>query len=280
MARISGFIDEVSKDLDEQVAGCKALGLRYVALRGCLGKNVMEWSAQECERIKRALDSAGIGVSEIGSPIGKTPIDEPFERTREALAHAVELAKLFGTPNIRMFSFYPPAAGSADGWRNRFRGEVLSRLARMAEQVESEPVMLMLENESDLYGDQPAECLDIFSNVRSPKLAMAFDFANFVSRSAIDVYNDAWQPLRKFVRHIHVKDHVPGAKTACPAGEGIGKVPEILADLARENYAGFLTLEPHLSKAERFQGFSGLDKFKVAADALAAICRRVGMKIG
>jgi sugar phosphate isomerase/epimerase len=280
MAKVSGFIDEVSKELDEQVSACKSLGLRYVALRGCFGKNVMDWSPEECGRIKQALDSAGVGVSEIGSPIGKTAIDEPFEQTQAALAHAVELAKLFVTPNIRMFSFYPPAAGPADEWRKKFRGEVLSRLARMAAQVESAPVVLMLENESDLYGDQPAECLDIMQNVRSPKLAMAFDFANFVSRSAIDVYNDAWQPLRKYVRHIHIKDHVPGAKTACPAGEGIGKVPEILADLARENYAGFLTLEPHLSKAERFQGFSGLDKFKVAADALAGICRRVGMKIG
>lgn len=277
MAKVSGFVDEISRELDEQVAGCKAIGLRYVALRGCFGKNVMEWSEDECGRIKRALDASGIGVSEIGSPIGKTAIDEPFEKTQAALGQAVRLAEFFETPNIRMFSFYGPGGGDAQGWRQAFRGEVLGRLRQMAAQVAGEPVMLMLENESELYGDQPAECLDIFTNVTHPKLAMAFDFANFVSRTAIDVYDQAWLPLRPFVRHIHVKDHMPGAATACPAGEGIGKIEPILADLAAEGYDGFLTLEPHLAKSGRFQGFSGLDKFKLAAEALAVICRRTGM---
>ncbi|MDD4890339.1 MAG: TIM barrel protein, partial [Phycisphaerae bacterium] len=147
----------------------------------------------------------------------------------------------------------------------------------MTDQVANEPVMLMLENESELYGDYPAECLDIFQNVRSPKLAMAFDFANFVSRKSIDVYA-AWQQLSPFVKHIHVKDYIPGEKTACVPGEGIGRVKDILAEVARANYQGFLTLEPHLGRAERFQGFSGVDKFKQAADALAAICREVGIK--
>ena len=125
----------------------------------------MDWTADERGQIKAALDAAGIGVSEIGSPIGKTPIDEPFEKTQAALAHGVELAKFFGTPNIRMFSFYPPAAGDKAGWEKKYRDEVLRRLTAMAEQVASEPIVLMLENEAELYGDGPQLCLDIMTNV-------------------------------------------------------------------------------------------------------------------
>ncbi len=277
MAKLSGFADEISAELDEQIAGLKACGISHVALRGCFGKNIMEWTDADCERIRQGLAAAGIGVSEIGSPIGKTPIDEPFENTQAALDRAVKLARLFGSPNIRLFSFYPPARGDKAGWEKKYRGEVLRRLTAMADQVKSEPVTLMLENESELYGDYPAECLDIFTSVKSPKLRMAFDFANFVSRKPVDVYAEAWKPLKPFVGHIHVKDWVPGEMAGRVAGDGHGKVREILTELAAQKYGGFLTLEPHLAKAGQFAGFSGLDKFKKASDALQAICRQVGL---
>jgi sugar phosphate isomerase/epimerase len=278
MAKLSGFADEVSSELDEQIAGLKVCGIGNVALRGCFGKNIMEWTDAECYQIKKGLDVAGIGVSEIGSPIGKTPIDDPFEKTQAALDHAIRLAELFETPNIRLFSFYPPAVGEKAGWEKAFRGEVLRRLTAMADQAAGRPVTLMLENESELYGDYPAECLDIFSNVRSEKLRMAFDFANFVSRKPVDVYGLAWKVLKPFVGHIHVKDWVPGENAGRVAGQGQGQIREILAELATAEYNGFLTLEPHLSKAGQFAGFSGLDKFKAAADALIDLCRQAGLK--
>jgi len=276
MAKISGFTDEVSSDLDEQIEAARAIGAHHVALRGCFDKNVMEWSDAECERIRAALDAAGIGVSEIGFPVGKSPIDEPFERTAEALARAIELARLFEAPYIRMFSFYPPTDG---GDILAHRAEVLDRLNAMCLQVEYEPVTLVLENEANLYGDYPAQCVDIFAHVVSKKMRMAFDFANFVSRKPIRVLADAWRPLKPYVCHIHVKDHLPGARHACVAGEGAGDVEPILAELSADGYDGFLTLEPHLQRGGPTGGFSGLENFKRAADALRSICERVGLPL-
>jgi sugar phosphate isomerase/epimerase len=207
----------------------------------------------------------------------------------DALAQAVKLARLFHSPNIRLFSFYGPAKGEgthaqrADGrgekadWRRVWRDEVFRRLNGLAVQVARDPVTLVLENESDLYGDHPAQCVEIFQSVRSPKLRMAFDFANFISRKHLDVYEEGWKPLQPYVSHVHVKDHVPGAKTACVAGQGAGRIRDVLADLAARRYDGFLTLEPHLTKAEKFSGFSGLERFKTAAYALFALCRQVGL---
>lgn len=276
-ARLSGFVDEINTEsLEAQVAGARELGIGNVALRTCFGKNVMDWTADECGRIKSALDAAGLGVSEIGSPVGKVPIDSPFEQTQAALAHAVELARLFETPNIRMFSFYPPEAG---GSVLDHRDEVLRRLCEMCRQIEGEPVTMVLENEAELYGDMPEQCLDIFQNVQSPKMRMAFDFANFVSRRFVEVYEQGWKPLKPYVTHIHVKDHKPGEKTACPAGEGDGNVKPVLAELAAAGYDGFLTLEPHLSKAGRFSGFTGIEKFRLATEALRKLCAEVGLKI-
>ena len=44
-------------------------------------------------------------------------------------------------------------------------------------------------------------------------------------------------------------------------------------DLHRSGYSGFVSLEPHLKAHEQFGGFSGPELFKVAADALKALCR-------
>ncbi len=64
-----------------------------------------------------------------------------------------------------------------------------------------------------------------------------------------------------------------------PAGHGDGHVEEILVDLNQSGYSGFLSLEPHLKAAEQFSGFSGPALFKMAADALKAICKKNGIQL-
>ncbi len=48
-------------------------------------------------------------VAAIGSPLGKTAIDSPFEATMQKLERAIQVAQAFETSFIRVFSFYPPA---------------------------------------------------------------------------------------------------------------------------------------------------------------------------
>ena len=78
----------------------------------------------------------------------------------------------------------------------------------------------------------------------------------------MNVYNNAWKPLKQFVSHVHVKDWVEGR---LGSREGIGCIEPILAELAREGYEGFLTLEPHLEKGGPSGGFSGLDNFEAGS---------------
>ena len=63
-----------------------------------------------------------------------------------------------------------------------------------------------------------------------------------------------------------------------PAGQGDGHVREILKDAFAGNWAGYLTLEPHLQAAGQFAGFSGAKLFKSAAEALKTILQEVGAK--
>jgi sugar phosphate isomerase/epimerase len=71
-----------------------------------------------------------------------------------------------------------------------------------------------------------------------------------------------------------------GSGQVVPAGEGDGQLEPILLDAYRTGYRGFLSLEPHLKVAGRSHGETGPELFKVAADALKAICRRNSIPLG
>src|SRR5699024_8464118 len=77
--KISGFYDEVSSKLDDQIALIKEFGEQYLCPRVVDGKNIADYTAAEFARdIKPRLDAAGIKFSSIGSPIGKIGLyDDP-----------------------------------------------------------------------------------------------------------------------------------------------------------------------------------------------------------
>ncbi len=113
--------------------------------------------------------------------------------------------------------------------------------------------------------------------IDSPKLRMAFDFANFVQ--AGEKPGDNWPLLKAYSVHIHIKDAILGSGKVVPAGEGDGQIEEILVDLSKTSYDGWLSLEPHLAAHGQFSGFSGPEMFMRAADALKTICRKNGLPL-
>src|SRR4029079_11241503 len=110
--------------------------------------------------------------------IGKIRIDEPFGPHLEKFRRAIALCKLFGTPNIRIFRYYPPA-GFDGNWAPH-RGAVMDRMGQKVEIAERERVQLFHENEHRIYGDSPERLADLFNTIHSPALKAAFDPANFV----------------------------------------------------------------------------------------------------
>src|SRR3954468_22747237 len=108
MFTLSAFADEISPDPEEQVAVLKKCGVRHIEFRSILGTNVLALTDHQIDEFKSLLDRNGFKVSAIGSPLGQIWIEEPFGPHLDKLDRAIELAKKFGTPNIRIFSYYPP----------------------------------------------------------------------------------------------------------------------------------------------------------------------------
>ena len=109
MIRLSAFADEISPDLDEQIAVLSSEHIHFLDLRSVWNINVLDLTDQQVAGIKEKLDAHGIGVAAIGSPIGKVPVDSSFDEHLHRFERAIAVAQALQTPSIRIFSFYPPA---------------------------------------------------------------------------------------------------------------------------------------------------------------------------
>ena len=241
---ISGFADEISVDFDEQLATVKKLGMSYISLRSADKKGIADYTPDEVkQKLLPRLEAAGIGVSSLGSPIGKVGIEdeEGFQKQLRQLESLCWIAKLLNCRYIRMFSFYmPEGKDPAD-----YRGAVIEKLRQFSAIAEKHGVILIHENEKDIYGDTAARCKDILDNVGSDHFKAAFDFANFVQCGEDPAA--CWELLKEHVVYIHIKDAVSTDKENVLCGTGEGKIAQILKQAIREEgYTGFLTLEPHL----------------------------------
>jgi 3-dehydroshikimate dehydratase len=269
--RLSAFADEINTDMQVQMDHLLENGVNYCAMRGVGGKNVMDLEDFQVKLTKTQFTNRGIRFSCIGSPVGKIKITDPLEPELERLKRAAKLAKAFETKVIRIFSFYIP-----EGEHAQHRNEVLKRMTALADIAQAEGVNLELENEVGLYGDTSDRHLEILEHLNRPYVKAAFDFANYVHSG--DDPLKAWPKMRKHVVDFHIKDGKKNEKGAVPIGQGDGKAREILKDAFSTNWAGFLTLEPHLSDAGQFQGYTGGKLFKTAVDALKALLTEVGAK--
>ncbi|NOK60467.1 MAG: sugar phosphate isomerase/epimerase [Chloroflexi bacterium AL-W] len=259
---LSAFGDEIIDDLAIQLEVLAAENVRYLELRGAWGKNVLDLDHDELQRARTMLDELDFGVSAIGSPIGKSDLSQPAVFEMERLERAIVAAEALNTRLIRVFSFFVPQDQAAQN-----REEILERMGQLTRRAEQVGVILVHENEKDIYGDVPQRCQDLMQSINSPSLRMAFDPANFV-QVGVRPMEEAWPLLADDTIHIHIKDAVFADSSVCPAGEGDGAVPELLATLVERHYEGFLTLEPHLKIAGPAGGVSGADGMQVAIHAL------------
>src|SRR5436305_1410877 len=139
MFTLSAFADEISPDPQQQIDVLRACGVRHIELRSILKTNVLDLTDLQVRELKSLLDREGFRLSAIGSPIGKVMIDQPFEPHLQRFRRAVHLCQVFGTPNVRIFSYYPP--GDAPDWNGvsaDWGQQVFDRLeqqVRLAEQV-------------------------------------------------------------------------------------------------------------------------------------------------
>jgi sugar phosphate isomerase/epimerase len=273
MFTLSAFADEISPDPRVQVGVLNECDVHHIEFRSIQSTNVLALSDLQINEFKSLLDQNGFKLSAIGSPLGKIRVDEPFGPHLDKLDRAIELAKKFGTFNIRIFSFYPAHGATEADWPTH-RCEVLKRLGDMVERAETAGVRLLHENEHRIYGDSPERVADLLDQIQSLTLGAVYDPANFVFSGHDPILG--WEKSKHRTVHFHIKDWVHGEDHGRVAGDGQGRVADVMADAVNRGYCGFATLEPHLLGGGPTGGVTGPELFPKAVAALRSILHQVG----
>jgi sugar phosphate isomerase/epimerase len=147
----------------------------------------------------------------------------------------------------------------------------------LAEVGEAAGVVLIHENEKDIYGDTPERCLDIIESVGSPNLRVAWDPANFV-QVGVRPFTDGYASLRPHLEYMQIKDAHRADGTVTVAGDGDGEVVETIRALRKDGFDGFFSLEPHLGDVHALGGFSGPELFTRAHTAFTGLLKNEGIE--
>jgi sugar phosphate isomerase/epimerase len=266
MWTLSGFIDEISPDPREQARVAAGLGLRYAEIRSAWDVNILDLSNDQLGELQRILGEHGLEVSSIGSPIGKIHIDEDFESHLARMRHAAEVALRLEAPYVRIFSFWLRPGSDPMSHRD----EVLRRMTALADVAEGAGVILLHENEKEIYGDVPDRCLDIVESVGSESLRLAWDPANFV-QVGVRPWTEAYSMLRPHLEYMQIKDARLSDGAVVPSGQGDGEIAQTMRSLHADGFDGFFSLEPHLSEFGALGGFSGPELFTQAFRAFTGV---------
>ena len=235
---LSAFADEAGSPLSEQIAALKENGIDFIEPRNIEKRGILAHTEEDLMNIKKILDENGIKVGSLGSPIGKYPIEEPFEKHLVDFEKALRACEILGTKNMRIFSFFVPEGKYAE-----YRNEVIFRLKKMVEIANTRGIRLCHENEAKIYGEYAEYVKDLLDEI--PDLYAIFDPANY-RMSGECVMNGIGATLKNLA-YLHIKDAVHDAKVIVPAGEGEGRIADILNIVnGHTNDRVYLTLEPHL----------------------------------
>jgi sugar phosphate isomerase/epimerase len=208
---------------------------------------------------------------------------------RDLLLRAIDIAWALGAPCVRTY------AGRETGGPGR--GERLRRLVEAlrapAEAAASAGVRLGLENHFNTLGDSAKGTVEAVRAVGHPALGIVYDQGNLTMLGAED-FGEAIPLQAPYLVHVHIKDlrfkekrpdTRSGAVEALPAetnpticrvvGEGILPWPDILSELKRTGYDGWLSIEyerrwyPDLLPPAEIGMQAGADSIRKALAALA-----------
>ncbi len=245
--KIFAFSDEVSPEIDKQIEALLKNNLNGMEIRNVDGVNVSDITVEKAKEVKEKLDKNDLYVWSIGSPIGKIDINDDFDAHVEKFRHTIKIAKILGTKNIRMFSFYMPQNEPYE----KYKDKVIAQLKVLCDIAKQEDITLCHENEKGIYGDTPERCLELFKAL--PDLKGIFDPANYI-QCGVDT-KKAFELLKDDTYYMHIKDAAADGFVV-PSGKGIGNIKEIAENFITLGVRAF-TLEPHLTI---FDGLSALER--------------------
>ncbi len=255
---LTGFADEAGADLATQIKATQELGWDYISARGIDGKNIHDLSDEAFDTAEAQLKDAGIRIAEFGSLIGTwaKSITTDFDITLAEVERSIPRMKRLGTEIVRVMSYAQEPWGQDQQEQERFR-----RLREITQRFTDAGLITAHENCMNWGGFSAEHTLRLIEEV--PDMKLIFDTGNptfqhdrskpssdgtFPWQDSLEFFN----AVKENVIHVHVKDCInPVTADVEPVytypGEGQSHVQAIISELKKDNYTGFIAIEPHVA---------------------------------
>lgn len=279
--RLCIITDEISQDLAHALDVCEDEGVSTVELRAVNGANIVSHDDGSLEEIKAILDRRGFRAGAIASPFlkchlrgdgapeGATHFAASASREEQwkILDRSFEVARLFGAPLVRSFSF----------WRvpdpEDIRDEVAEVIAEAAGRTGAAGLTLGIENEHACNLATGAETRWVLDRAPSPTLGVIWDPGNEAVMDS-EPFPGGYEQVRDRVVHVHLKDTDERGNWT-KMGTGVIDYAGQFRALAGDGYEGLLSLETHYELPD-----GGAEK--ASRESLAAIrgfCEEAGIRL-
>ena len=282
--RLGVICDGISRDLSHAVDVMDEVGLKYAELQFVGDKEVGDHTAGEIREIDRLLRDRGKPVSCLsrhvfaGLTTANTPGDAAHTAHIDALKRVIEMAKIVGSPLVRIMSNKKEQIlwghGGAEKW-NVAHGAWENSLPLIAPAVDlarTEGVTLVVETGNGTMVNSNYTARKLIDDLDAKEvLKVLWDPANncWCHERA---YPDGYEEIRDgYLGHIHIKDVVvdtPRATlTVKRMGEGqlAGQFAPMAEALRHDGYDGVVSLESvfHPGNGDYEAGFRQcIDHFK------------------
>jgi len=254
--------DEISEKLEDALDFISGYNLHGCELREIWDNNLMNAPQGDLDRAKKLLADHSVKVSDIASPIFKWNMPampahanekrDTFkasftEQDADALLEkSFRLAHFFGTPKVRIFSYW-----RVEDPEKAYTG-VCGRLSQAAKLAAANDIVLVLENEHSCNIGTGRELGKILKEINSPHLRGVWDPGNAVMLGEIP-FPDGYQAVKGLFPHMHIKDvwKKAGKLDWAPVGSGVIDFKGQFQALHADRYEGTMSLETHYLRDDK-----------------------------
>jgi sugar phosphate isomerase/epimerase len=208
-------------------------------------------SADELRRVKAMFDEAGMPIFALcGYPSFAAAIDKEVQMNNDMARALIAMARALGAKAIRCYG---------GKFENEDVQTVAARAAKMlrplAKEAADNGVCIALETHT--CWARGSDMMRIIEQVDSPGVGVLFDVNNtFVETGE---WIESYRVVRQRICYCHLKDDyaLNGKRMHVPPGAGDLPLADVLAQLKRDNYAGYLSFEwerrwePELAPADQ-----------------------------
>ncbi len=281
--KLSVITDEVSQDLEIVAKFANRFKLDGIEIRTLWNRNPQDLVGK-VDEIREILAKYELKVSAIASPFFKANIDsdEDYRKHLNILENCIHLAKSLDTDIIRGFTFW------RKGSFNEFLEKILEKFQKPLEIIESEGVLLGIENEPSTFVGNGKELALFLDRLGSKNVKALWDPGNDIwDPEGETPYPDGYRYVKDKIIHVHVKDGIRkgiDGKPACVAfGEGEVDYRGQIKALREDGYRGYLSLETHWRPgkqlSEELMSKPGGEEFSNFGEYASEICMRNLLKM-